>query len=135
YRPIRPGVRKARMPVRFRHPGSFHRLPRRRGRFVTPEPRRRQTPRTHPMTTTRLVKAILTAAAVVALPTVAGAVEVKVENYTDDPIAVALAYNKWKGDLAVEGWFTIKSGENRTFQADDATDMHMRIPRKGNEVT
>jgi len=92
------------------------------------------TPRKDDMTT-RLVKAVLTAVAALAVPAVAGATEVKVENYTDDPVGIALAYNKWKGDVAAEGWFVVKSGENRTFQVEDANDVYMRVTRKGNEVT
>ena len=69
------------------------------------------------------------------LPGAGRASEVKVENYSNDTVYVAVAYNKWKGNLAAEGWFAIQSNESRVFTADDASDMYLRIEQGGREVT
>jgi hypothetical protein len=69
------------------------------------------------------------------LPSVVRATEVRVENYSNDTVYVAVAYNNWNGNLAAEGWYEIKSNDTRTFNADDSCDMYLRITRNGNEVT
>jgi uncharacterized membrane protein len=74
-------------------------------------------------------------AAGIASPAVSRAADVKIENYSNDTIYVAVAYNKWKGNVAVEGWWAIKSNESQTFSAPNASDMYVRVEMGGKEVT
>jgi hypothetical protein len=69
------------------------------------------------------------------LPSGSRATEVRIENYSNDSVYVAVAYNNWNGNLAAEGWYEIKSNDVRTFNADDSCDMYLRITRNGNEIT
>ena len=74
----------------------------------------------------------------VVLPSLASAGHAVVENYLNDDIFVAIAYRHFKGTtkLFAEGWFPVKrAGDKRTFAADDADDMYLRVIRGGNEVT
>src|SRR5947208_1777349 len=89
------------------------------------------------MTTVQLLKGMLTATAVAVLPTLASAaeVEVKVENYRDGAVGVCLGYNGYKGDVAAEGWFIIQSGDSRTFTANNAWDLYIRIDQDGKDFT
>jgi len=83
-----------------------------------------------------LVMAVLAIGFAAAVPATGQATDVKVENYSNETIYVAVAYNHYKGNLAAEGWFAVKTNENRTFTADDKYDMHLRVVRKGSkEIT
>jgi len=61
--------------------------------------------------------------------------EVLVENRSNNDIYVARAYQKWKGDLATEGWTKIAPNGSHTFTAPDADRMYLRIEKKNKEVT
>jgi opacity protein-like surface antigen len=62
-------------------------------------------------------------------------VEVKVENYSNDTVVVAMAYNHFDGVVAAEGWFQIKPGASRKFKTNTANDLYLRVERAGKEVT
>jgi opacity protein-like surface antigen len=63
-------------------------------------------------------------------------VEVKVENYSNNDINVAMAYNHFDGVVATEGWFVIKAGTSRKFKTETDNDLYLRIERAGGkEVT
>jgi len=75
-------------------------------------------------------------AAVTALAMAAGlrAADVKVENYSNNPIHVAQADNK--GQVVSHGWTTVKSNEVRTFKAPDSAELYLRIQNDtGGELT
>jgi uncharacterized membrane protein len=72
---------------------------------------------------------------VAAGPSLGRAAEVLIENRSNDDIFVAMAYKKWKGDLATEGWTKIESNKSHTFKVDDAYHLHLRVEKKGKEVT
>ena len=62
-------------------------------------------------------------------------VEVKVENYSNDNVVVAMAYNHFDGVVVSEGWFEIKPGASRKFKTATANDLYLRIERAGKEQT
>ena len=82
-----------------------------------------------------LLVAVGLSAGLAGLPAAATAADVKVENYSNDTIYVAVAYNKWKGNVAAEGWYPIKSNESKTFSAANESDMYLRVEHGGKEVT
>jgi uncharacterized membrane protein len=73
----------------------------------------------------------LTAAA----PGVSRAVEVVVENYSNDTVVVAVAYRQGWGNLITQGLFPIRPNEPRTFSAPDGADMFLRVQQGDREVT
>ena len=84
-----------------------------------------------------LNKLLLAALAATGLAASASAtdVEVKVENYSNDNVVVAMAYNHFDGVVAAEGWFQIKPGESRKFKTLTTNDLYLRVERAGKEVT
>lgn len=64
-----------------------------------------------------------TIAGLSASATLAG--EFKVENYSNQPIFVALAFDQ--GETVSLGWFTIRPGDSRAFQTPDASPMFFRV--------
>lgn len=75
------------------------------------------------------------ACVLLSLAGLAQAGEAKVENYSNDTIYVAVAYNQFQGNLAAEGWFAIKSNDTRTFSAADNADLHLHIKNsRGNAI-
>ena len=88
---------------------------------------------------THLIGSKFSLAAVAALGLAATAsakdVEVKVENYSNETVVVAMAYNHFDGVVAVEGWFPIKPGESRKFKTGTANDLYLRVEVAGKELT
>src|SRR5262245_39120266 len=86
-----------------------------------------------------MTKAVFHAATAMVLVAAASgpsrAAEVLIENRSNDDIFVAMAYQKWKGDLAAEGWTKIESNKSHTFKAADAWHLHLRVEKSGKEVT
>jgi opacity protein-like surface antigen len=82
-------------------------------------------------------KFLLTAMAAFGIAATASAtdVEVKVENYSNDTLNVAMAYLHFDGVVATEGWFQIKPGESRKFKTLNTNDLYLRIEKAGKEVT
>ncbi|OWK42403.1 hypothetical protein [Fimbriiglobus ruber] len=82
-------------------------------------------------------KFLIVAIAAVGLAATASAndVEVKVENFSNDNVVVAMAYDHFDGVVAAEGWFQIKPGTSRKFKTNTANDLYLRIERAGKEVT
>ena len=90
------------------------------------------------MTRSQIVNLALAAvliSAAAASPTLSDAADAKIENYSNQTIYVAVAYNKWRDNVAAEGWRAIKPNESHTFKADNASDMYLRVEMGGNEVT
>jgi len=80
--------------------------------------------------------AVLVAGLAAAAPGTAGAADVKVENYSNETVNVAVAYNKDFYGKVVQGWFQIKPNHTHTFRANNAADMYLRFEREsGKEVT
>jgi uncharacterized membrane protein len=52
---------------------------------------------------------------------------VTVENHSNSPIAMAVAYNHFNGDLIAEGWFDIAVNQAQTVSAPDGSDMYLRV--------
>jgi uncharacterized membrane protein len=52
---------------------------------------------------------------------------VTVENHSNRPIAVAVAYNHFNGNLIAQGWFDIAVNQSQTLSAPDASDMYLRV--------
>jgi opacity protein-like surface antigen len=75
------------------------------------------------------------AAVVLAATVSANDVEVKVENYSNDDVVVAMAYEHFDGVVAAEGWFLIKPGASRKFKTNTANDLYLRVERAGKEMT
>ncbi len=87
---------------------------------------------------TYLLAAALGLGLTAATPATCQAGSARVENYSNSSVFVAVAYRTYKGtsDLAAEGWYEIRPNETRTFSADDADDMHLRIiGNSGGEIT
>lgn len=88
---------------------------------------------------TRSIGSKFSAAAVAAVGFAAAAaakdVEVKVENYSNDNVVVAMAYEHFDGVVAAEGWFPVKPGGSRKFKTGAANDLYLRVERAGTEVT
>ncbi|MCE9531417.1 MAG: DUF1036 domain-containing protein [Planctomycetes bacterium] len=82
-----------------------------------------------------LTACFLTACCALATPTIADAASVTIRNYSNDSVNVVVAYNRYKGDTVSKGWYVVKSNGVLTLEADDKSDMYVRIERNGKEVT
>ena len=59
----------------------------------------------------------------------------RIENHSHDAVDVAVAYNRYNGDLIAEGWWSVQPHQVQTFTAQDAADLHLRVQsRDGNDV-
>jgi uncharacterized membrane protein len=71
-----------------------------------------------------------------ALPNVSRAAHVRLENYSNGTVYVAVSYNQYRGNLIVEGWYEVKQNATWNFDADDASDMYIRVQdANGREIT
>ena len=80
------------------------------------------------------VVAVLTLGLLLTLPSVSQAVQIKIDNYSNEKVFVAIAYNQYKGNtkLFVEGWFAIDKGQSQTWNFDNADDVYLRVQRSSN---
>jgi hypothetical protein len=70
-----------------------------------------------------------------AMPAASRAASVSVVNQTSTTIFVSVAYNFFRGDLIVEGWYRVNAGDTFNFNADDASDLYVRVENQnGGEI-
>lgn len=82
----------------------------------------------------RLLQAMLVAGPFFGLTTTAHATEVKIENYSNEPVFVAQADQR--GKSVSSGWTVIKPNESKTFTAPNSAELHLRVQdKKGNAIT
>jgi hypothetical protein len=70
---------------------------------------------------------------VIGTPATLRAGSVKVENYGNEEIAVAHAFEF--GKLVSQGWTTIPSNQSKTFEFPNDRDAYLRIEHRGREFT
>jgi|GEM_PF-3041254 len=82
----------------------------------------------------RLFQTIFAVIAFFGLVNAGLAAEVKIENYSNNPVYVAQANNV--GRTVSFGWAVIRPNETATFSAPDAADLYIRVQDKnGNAIT
>jgi len=82
----------------------------------------------------RLFQAMLVVGTFFGLTGVALATEVKVENYSNEPVFVAQADKR--GNSVSSGWTVVKPNETKTFTAPNSAELYLRIQdKKGNAIT
>lgn len=82
----------------------------------------------------RLLRTVFAIGAVFGLVNVASAAQVKIENYSNDPVYVAQANNV--GRTVSFGWSVIQPNETATLSAPDSADLYIRVQDKnGNAIT